>query len=402
MASRRELFINHVAQTSELSLQLEVERAEGMYIYDTDGKAYLDLNSGISVSSLGHCHPAVIEAIQKQSRTFMHTMVYGEHIQQPQLDFAQLLTSQLDSKLNKVYYLNGGSEAIELAIKLIRRHTGRYKIIACRNAYHGSTLGAESLRSDTDFTRAFLPGIPGIYHIDFNKPEDLEMIDCRTAGIILEPVQAEAGIHPPVDDYLKEVRKRCNEVGTLMVLDEIQTGFGRTGHLFGHHKYEVVPDVMLIGKAMGGGMPISGVVSSTEIFSSIVKNPALGHITTFGGHPVICAAAHASLKHILDTSLYSEVQKKEKLILSLLKHPIIKEIRSSGLMMAVELTKRKYLKHVVGKAFELGALVDYFLFNDRSFRLAPPLIINEEQIRKGCSILLEAMDYAASRYSKMK
>lgn len=402
MASRRELFINHVAQTSELSLQLEVERAQGMYIYDTAGKAYLDLNSGISVSSIGHCHPAVVEAIHRQSQTFMHTMVYGEHIQQPQLDFAQLLTSQLDPTLRKVYYLNGGSEAVELAIKLIRRHTGRYKIVACRNAYHGSTLGAESLRSDTEFTRAFLPGLPGVYHIDFNNPEELKTIDCRTAGVILEPVQAESGIHPPVNDYLNNVRSRCDEVGALMVLDEIQTGFGRTGHLFGHHKYDVVPDMMLIGKAMGGGMPISGVVSSPEVFSSIVKNPALGHITTFGGHPVICAAAHASLKYILDTGLHTQVSEKEKLIHRLLKHPIIKKVRSSGLMMAVELTRRKYLKHVVSKAFELGALVDYFLFNDRSFRLAPPLIINEEQIRKGCGILLEAMDYAESRYKKSK
>ena len=400
MASRRALFINHVAQTSELSLQLEVDRAEGIYIYDIHGKPYLDLNSGISVSSLGHCHPSVVEAIQKQSQTFMHTMVYGEHIQQPQLEFAQLLSSQLDKSLEKVYFLNGGSEAIELAIKMIRRHTGRYKIVACRNAYHGSTLGAESLRSDHDFTRAFLPGIPGIYHIDFNDPEQLSVIDDHTAGIILEPVQAEAGIHPPGNNYLMKVRSKCNDVGALMVLDEIQTGFGRTGHLFGHQKYGVVPDIMLIGKAMGGGMPVSGVVSSSDIFSSIVKNPALGHITTFGGHPVICAAAHASLKYIIDTSLFQDVEKKEKLILSLLKHPIIKEVRSSGLMMAVELSRRKYLKHVVSKTFELGALVDYFLFNDRSFRLAPPLIIDEEQIRKGCTILLEAMDYAESRYTK--
>ena len=402
MASRRELFINHVAQTSELSLQLEVAKAKGMYIYDTSGKAYLDLNSGISVSSLGHCHPRVVEAIKKQSESYMHTMVYGEHIQDPQLRFASLLTSQLNDGLDKVYYLNGGSEALELAIKIIRRYTGRNKIVACRNAYHGSTLGAESLRSDHEFTRAFLPGIPGIYHINFNEAEELLKIDSNTAGIILEPVQAESGINPPTQDYLQKVRNRCNEVGALMVLDEIQTGFGRTGSLFAHKKYEVVPDMLLIGKAMGGGMPISGVVSSDEIFSSIIKNPALGHITTFGGHPVTCAAAYASLETILDTGLHESVNEKEHLIHELLVHPIIKEVRSSGLMMAVEIKRRKYLKHVVTKAFELGALVDYFLFNDRSFRLAPPLIINEEQIRKGCEILLEAMDYAQSRYRKDK
>jgi acetylornithine/succinyldiaminopimelate/putrescine aminotransferase len=396
--TKRQLFLNHVAQTSPLSLMLEVHHASGMYIYDESGKAYLDLNSGISVSSLGHCHPKVVQAIQEQAGKYMHTMVYGEHVQSPQTDFARLLVSNLDKSLDNIYFLNGGSEAVEAAMKLVRRFTGRPHLISCANAYHGSTLGAESLRSDTSFTQAFLPGIPGISHIQFNNLEDVSKIDGQTAGVFLEPVQAEAGVIPPDPAFLSALRKRCSEVGALLVFDEIQTGFGRTGHLFAHQKYQVLPDVLLIGKSMGGGMPISGVVSSKEIMQSLTKNPSLGHITTFGGHPVTCAAAHASLQEILDTSLYKEVEKKEKLIHELLEHPIIKEVRSSGLMMAVELTKRKYLKHVVSKTLELGAIVDYFLFNNRSFRLAPPLIINEEEIRKGCTILLQAMDYASSHY----
>ena len=247
MPSLRELYIQHVAQTSEIPLLLEIERAEGMYIYSTDGKRYLDLNSGISVSSLGHRHPKVIEAVKQQLDRHLHTMVYGEHIHSPQVEFATLLSTTLSNRLDSVYYLNGGSEAVEAALKLARKHTGRYKIIACSNAYHGSTMASESLRSDDEFTRNFAPGIPGIHHIDFNKIEDLQKIDDETACVILEPVQAEAGIVPPQDDYLKKVSARCTQVGALMILDEIQTGFGRTGHLFAHKKYDVVPDILLIG-----------------------------------------------------------------------------------------------------------------------------------------------------------
>ena len=398
MPSKREIFLNHIAQTSELSLQLEVSYAKAMYIYDTHGKGYLDLNSGISVSSLGHCHPEVVRAIQQQSEKFMHTMVYGEHIQEPQLRFSKLLTDQLHPELNMIYFLSAGSEAVEMAIKLARRYTSRYQIVSGRNAYHGSTIGAESLRSDMSFTRAFMPGIPGIKHIGFNNIDDLKLIDKHTAAVIIEPVQAEAGIIPPNPDYLKKLREKCTAQGALLILDEIQTGFGRTGHLFAHMKYGITPDILLLGKAMGGGMPVSGVVSSKKILKVLVKNPALGHITTFGGHPVSCAAAAAGLKVLLEGKMIKEVKQKEQKILKMLRHPIIKEIRSSGLMMGVELTKRKYLKHVVNKTFELGAIIDYFLFNDKSFRLAPPLIISQNEIEKGCNILLEAMDYAYSRY----
>ena len=401
MPTLRQLFLSHVAQTSELPLMLEVDYASGMYIYDRSGKRYIDMNSGISVSSLGHCHPNVVKAVQEQVSKHMHTMVYGEHIQNKQIAFAELLTKQLHEQLSKVYYVMTGTECVEVAMKLSRRYTKRYEIIAARDAYHGSTYGAEALRSDTEFTSSFAPGVPGIKHIDFNSEIDLQKITTKTACVIIEPVQAESGVNPPIKNYLQKVEARCKEVGALFILDEIQTGFGRTGHLFAHHKYEVTPDVLLIAKSMGGGMPIGAVVSSGEILGAITKNPALGHITTFGGHPVSCAAAHAMLSTLLDEGIIDDVLRKEQLIKSYLsEHSIVKEIRSSGMMMAVELTKRKYLKHVVSKAIDLGLIIDYFLFNNKSFRLAPPLIINDEQIKEACNILLEAFIYAESKYKK--
>ncbi len=400
MSSIRELYLQHVAQTSEMSLMLEIVSAEGMYLYSSIGKKYLDLNSGISVSSLGHRHPNVIQAIKNQLDKHLHTMVYGEHIHTPQVEFARLLSDQLRNGLDTVYYLNSGTEAVEGAMKLARKYTGRYKIVACSNAYHGSTMGSESLRSDDSFTRSFMPGVPGVFHIDFNNEDQLDQIDEDTACIILEPVQAEGGIISPVNDYLSKVKSRCEEVGALMILDEIQTGFGRTGFLFAHKKYNVVPDILLIAKSMGGGMPVSAFVASKDIMMAIARKPMLGHITTFGGHPVCVAAAHATLKTIVEEKIYSDVIRKEELIHEKLKHSIIKEIRSSGLMMAVELKKRKYLKHVVNYTIENGALIDYFLFNSTSFRLAPPLIISDDQIDEGCNILLRAMDYAESKYRK--
>lgn len=400
MSSLRQLYLANVGQTGPLPLLLEVDHAQGMYIYDTDGKAYLDLNSGISVSSLGHCHPNVVKAIHQQSRTYLHTMVYGEHVHSPQVEFARLLLSRMSDQYHSVYYLMSGTEATELAMKMAKKHTNNYKIVCCKNAYHGSTQGAESLRSDLDYTSAYMPLLPGIKHIEFNSQEDVQKIDHDTAGVIIEAVQAEAGVILPDIAFLEAVENRCREVGALFILDEIQTGFGRTGHLFAHQKYGLSPDLILIGKAMGGGMPIAGVVGPKELMNTIIKNPALGHITTFGGHPVSCASAQACLKTLLDEDIIESVLEKEKLIHSLLQHEIIAEVRSSGLMMAVELKRRKYLKHVVTKAFQLGALVDYFLFNDRSFRLAPPLIISESEIRKGCDMLLASMDYAQSRYDR--
>ena len=400
MLSKRDLYIKHVTQTSTFSMMLDVERAEGMYIYSSDGKRYLDLNSGISVSSLGHRHPNVTKAIKDQVDSHMHTMVYGEHVQSPQTDYASLLTQHLGNGLDNVYILNSGSEAVEVAVKLAKRHTDRYEIIAAAGAYHGSTAAAEALRSDLEFTAAFRPAIPGIKHIRFNNYEDLEKICCRTACVIMELVQAESGVVTPDVEWLKAIREKCTYTGTLLILDEIQTGFGRTGHLFAHQKYDIQPDILTIGKAMGGGMPVSACVAPKGIMHSIADKPALGHITTFGGHPVCTAAAHATLKTLLDDKIIEDVLAKEALIRSLLQHNIIAEVRSSGLMMAVELKRRKYLKHVVNAAIEGGALVDYFLFNDKSFRLAPPLVITEEQIREGCKILLAAMDVAQARYKK--
>ena len=399
MPTKRQLFLSHVAQTSNLPMMLEVDRAAGIFIYDTSGKKYYDMNSGISVSSLGHCHPKVTKATKDQIDRYAHTMVYGEHIQNPQVAYASLLASKIDPSLDSLYYVMSGTEATEGAMKLAKRYSGRTEIIACANAYHGSTQGAESLRSDEDYKRAFYPLLPDVNHIQFNNKADLDNITERTACVILEPVQAEAGVLEPQNEYLKAVRKRCDKTGTIMILDEIQTGFGRTGHLFAYQKYDVLPDILLVGKAMGGGMPIAGFLASQEIMSSFMSKPVLGHITTFGGHPVCCAAAQATLETLIDEDIISSVSAKEKLIKSLLVHPIIKEVRSSGLLMAVELTKRKYLKHVVGKCYDIGLIVDWFLFNNRSFRLAPPLIISEDEIREACAIILEAMDFAEGKYS---
>lgn len=400
MLSKRDLYINHVSQTSTFSMMLDVQRAEGMYIYSSDGTKFLDLNSGISVSSLGHRHPKVVKAIKDQVDTHMHTMVYGEHVQSPQTQYAELLTQHLQYGLDNVYLLNSGSEAVEVAVKIAKRHTDRYEIIAAAGAYHGSTAAAEALRSDLEFTSAFRPAIPGIRHIRFNNLEDLEKITCRTACVIMELVQAESGVVIPDPVWLNAIRAKCTLTNTLLILDEIQTGFGRTGYLFAHQKYNIKPDILTIGKAMGGGMPISACVSNKDIMHSIADKPALGHITTFGGHPVCTASALATLQTMLDDKIVEDVLEKEKLFRSLLQHDIIAEVRSSGLMMAVQLKRRKYLKHVVNAAQEGGALVDYFLFNDKSFRLAPPLVITLQQIKEGCEILLNAMDVAKARYIK--
>jgi len=400
MSRIRDLYLAYVGQTSDMPVLLEVSHAEGVYIYDTAGKRYIDMNSGISVSSLGHCHPDVVKAIQKQAASYMHTMVYGEHVQAPQVEFAELLLGAMKGVYDCVYYLSAGTEATELAIKLAKKHTGRHEVVAMKNSYHGSTLGAESLRSDLSYTSAFMPLMPGVSHLEFNNLKALDHITTATAGVICEVVKGEEGVVKGEATYLQHLRKRCDEVGTMLIFDEIQSGFGRTGSLFAHEKYDVFPDVVLIGKAMGGGMPISGVVTSHEILGAIIRDPALGHISTFGGHPVCCAAATAGLKALLESDLIQGVSEKEKLIVDKLsQHPIIKEVRSAGLMMAVEPTRRKYLKHIVSRSLELGVIVDWFLFNNRSFRLAPPLIATLDELTEGCDLLLQAMDYARDVYA---
>lgn len=388
----RTLFLQHVAQTSDAPLALEIERAEGMYLYDTSGKAYLDLIAGIGVSSLGHRHPNVIEAIKNQVDKYLHTMVYGEFILSPQVQLAQLLTDHLPPQLNSVYFTNSGTEATEGAMKLVKRYTNRAEIIACKRAYHGSTQGAASLMSPKDFTQAFHPLLPGIQHIEYNEISDLNKISHKTAAVIVETVQAESGIHPPLHNYLQILRQKCNETGTLLILDEIQTGYGRTGTLWGFEQYDIVPDVLLLAKGMGGGMPIGAFIASQEMMASLTNNPVLGHITTFGGHPVSCAAALATLKTLLECDFIQQVSSKEKLFRTLLQHPAIVAVRSAGLMMAVELPDFDFVKDVIKICLEKGVLTDWFLFNSHCLRIAPPLIIEEEHILFACKVIVEAID----------
>jgi acetylornithine/succinyldiaminopimelate/putrescine aminotransferase len=392
MSSLRQLFLRHVAQTSEMSMCIDVHRASGVYIYGSNDKKYLDFNSGISVSSLGHCHPEVVRTVQEQAATYMHTMVYGEHIQTPQVAYATLLSKVLDESLDNIYFVNSGSEAVEAALKLARKATGRIEIISCAGAYHGSTIGAESLRSDYEFSRHYFPTIPGVRHIRFNHEGDLENITQKTAAVILEPVQAEGGIVRPENDYLKKVRERCREMGALLILDEIQTGFGRTGALFAHQKYHIIPDILLLAKAMGGGMPIGALVAPRDLMRVLAIDPPLGHITTFGGHPVCVAAALATLKVLLHEDHILQVREKEALIHERLKHPLIDEIRSEGLMMAVRLKRPELLSKVIDASIEKGVLVDYFLFCSDAFRIAPPLVISTVEILEGIEKLIAAMD----------
>ncbi len=391
MMHARQLFLEHVAQTSPFPLGLEIERAEGLYLYDTSGKPYLDLISGIGVSGLGHRHPAVVEAIRQQTDRYLHTMVYGEFVLSPQVRLAQRLAEVLPPALQSVYFVNSGTEATEGAMKLAKRYTGRYEIIAARKAYHGSSQGAASLMSPTEFTQKYHPLLPGIRHVEFNCHFCLQQITRKTAAVIIEPVQAEWGVRKPFGDYLQALRRRCDETGTLLILDEIQTGFGRTGTLFAFESYGVVPDILMLAKGMGGGMPIGAFIASREIMQSLTHNPILGHITTFGGHPVSCAASLATLETLLQSNLVAEVAKKEALFRSLLQGPGIVEVRSAGLMMAVELRDFDTVQRVIRYSLDQGLLIDWFLFNNRSLRIAPPLIIEEREIRKACQIILDGI-----------
>ena len=388
----RQLFLQHLAPTSPSPLMLEIERAEGMYLYDPAGKAYLDLIAGISVSNLGHRHPRVLTAIQAQLDRYLHTLVYGEYVLDPQVQLAKLLADNLPDPLESVYFVNSGTEATEGAMKLAKRYTGRAEIVACKRAYHGSTQGAASLMWPKEFTQAYHPLLPGIRHIEFNCTWCLQEITENTAAVIVETVQAEWGVRPPVDGYLKKLRERCTEVGALLILDEIQVGFGRTGSLFAFVQYGIVPDVLLLAKAMGGGMPIGAFVSSKAIMQVLSENPILGHITTFGGHPVCCAAALANLQTLLDTSYIAEVKAKEALFHQLLQHSKIREVRSAGLLMAMDLGSFDAVMKVIQYCLAQGLISDWFLFNIESVRIAPPLIITEAEIKQACGVILEALD----------
>lgn len=391
----RPLFLAHVAQTSDIPLSLEIAKGEGVYLYDVNGKRYMDLIAGIGVSALGHCHPKVTEAVQQQASQYMHTLVYGEYILAPQVQLAKLLADVLPPPLDCTYFVNSGTEATEGAMKLAKRYTGRSEIVSMHKSYHGSTQGALSLMSEPYFSRAFRPLLPDIRYIRFNEDEDLAMITHKTAAVFVETVRAEIGVEKPANDYLKKLRQRCTETGALLVLDEIQAGCGRTGTLFAFEQYGVVPDVLLLAKGFGGGMPIGAFVAPKHIMECLSHQPVLGHITTFGGHPVSCAASLATMRELSSNpSIIGSVFAKEELFRSLLVHPAIKAVKSAGLLMAVELEDFETTLGVIRRCLENGVVVDWFLFNDHSLRIAPPLIISEEEIRWACGVILSALPQA--------
>lgn len=394
MISNRQLFLRHLAQTSDAPLALEIERAEGLYLYDTEGTKYIDLISGISVSNLGHRHPNVMRAIAEQSEKYLHTLVYGEFVLSPQVKLAKKLAELLPSNLDCAYFVNSGTEATEGAIKLAKRYTGRKNLVSFKNAYHGSTNGALSLMSDDYFTAAYRPLLPGVRHLDFNNFDELSKIDETCAAVIVEPIRAEGGVELPFENYLEALRKRCTETGTLLVFDEIQVGCGRTGKMFAFEHYNVVPDILLLAKGFGGGMPIGTFISSREIMSSLTHDPVLGHITTFGGHPLSAAAAFATMSTLEENydELINTVPAKEKLFRTLLQdNPKIKEIRSAGLFMALQLDNFDQLSKVIRNCIDKGLITDWFLFNASAMRIAPPLIISEAEIVKACEIINKAI-----------
>ena len=392
MLTNRQLFLQFQAQTSDFPLAIEIERAEGIYMFSPDNKVYMDLISGIGVSNIGHRHPKVCKAIKDQTDSYLHLMVYGEYVQTPQTKLAKALADTLPSPLSNTYFVNSGSEAIEGALKLAKRYTGRHQIISCVDAYHGSSHGALSVMGNEFFKQSFRPLLPGIRHIRFNNIDDLQYIDHQTAAIIIETVQGEAGIRVADYQYFKALRAKCSETGTLLILDEIQTGFGRTGTFWAFEQYNIIPDILVCAKGMGGGMPIGAFISSQEIMSSLKTNPILGHITTFGGHPVSCAASLATLQVVLEENLMSGVKSKESLFKEKLIHPKIKEIRSKGLMMAIEFDNFDQLKAIIDKCIENGIITDWFLFCDNSMRIAPPLTITEDEIITACEVILAAID----------
>ena len=392
MISNRQLFLRHVAQTSDSSLQFEIERAEGIFFYDKNGKPYIDLVSGVSVSSLGHGHPKVIEAVKSQADRYLHTMVYGEFVQSPQVAYAKWLTKRLPQSLDNVFFVNSGSEAIDGAMKLAKRSTGRSEFLAFEKAYHGGTHGAMSILGDAKARSGYLPLLPGIKHIRFNSIEDLDLIHEGLAAVIMEPIQAEAGILEPDNNYLNRVRLRCDEVGALLILDEIQTGMGRTGKLMAFEHYNVLPDIICLAKSFGGGMPLGAFISSRELMRKLTFDPPLGHITTFGGHPVSCAAGHAAQRVVEEEGLMDWALKMENRYLMRLKHPMIKQIRGRGLFLAVVLDQEVNVNRFISRAFENGLLMDQFLFSEDSFRIAPPLIISESQVDETIDRIVATLD----------
>jgi acetylornithine/succinyldiaminopimelate/putrescine aminotransferase len=392
MYTSRQLFLKYLGQTSPSPLLLEVVKAEGVFMYGPSGEKYLDLISGVSVSNTGHRHPRVVNAIREQLDAYMHLMVYGEMIQSPQVKYAELLAKHLPPSLSSTYFVNSGSEAVEGALKLARRFTGRSKIVSFRNAYHGSTIGALSIQGSEEYKTAFRPLLPDIWLAGFNDPDSLGIIDSNTACVIIEPIQGEGGIVTPEDGFLEFLRKKCSDEGTLLIFDEIQTGFGRTGHMFATDRYGVVPDIILLAKALGGGMPLGAFISSPEIMTTLISNPVLGHITTFGGHPVCCAAGMASMHVIMEEGLMDNCRHRSEQFRKELKHDLISEIRGEGLMLAVNLGLPAYVRYAVQKAPEFGLILDYFLFCDSAFRIAPPLTITADEVSLACRLVNDLLD----------
>jgi acetylornithine/N-succinyldiaminopimelate aminotransferase len=398
--TNRELFLQHIAQTSAAPLALEIVKAEGCRLYDASRKEYIDLIGGISVANTGHRHPRVIEAIQKQLEAYLHVMVYGEFIETPQVHYARLLTEHLPASLQSVYFTNSGAEAVEGALKLAKRVTGRTQIIAFKNAYHGSTHGALSVTGNEYWRNAFRPLLPGVLHLDFNSFDSLEDISEQTACVITETVQGEAGIIVPSPEWMQALRKRCSEKGALLILDEIQSGFGRTGKLWAFEHFDIVPDILVLGKALGGGMPLGAFIAGKKQMHTLTNNPELGHITTFGGHPVCCAAGMAAMQVLMDEKLMDDAKKKEALLRSLLVHEKIKTIRSFGLWMAVEFDSFETCKKVIDNCIDASGrlqrpdaiLTDWFLFAPHCMRISPPLTITVEEIQKAAHFILQTSD----------
>jgi acetylornithine/N-succinyldiaminopimelate aminotransferase len=393
MPTLRQLFLSNNAQTTNFPLLLEFERAEGIYMYDKEGRAFIDLISGIGVSNLGHSNPYVVNAIKEQLDKYMHLMVYGEYVQTPQVRFAEKLISLLPSNLQSVYFTNSGAEAVEGALKLAKRFTGRQQIVAFNNAYHGSTHGALSVMGNEEFKQAYRPLLPGVNFIRFNNVGDLNQINHQTACVIVETIQGEAGIRVPDAAYMQALRTRCTETGTLLILDEIQAAFGRTGKLFAFEHFNIVPDILLLAKALGGGMPIGAFIASNDIMGTLKENPILGHITTFGGHPVCCSAGLAALEILINENLVNTVIEKETLFRKLLVHPAVKTIRGKGLMLAIELKSFELNKRIIDRCIENGVITDWFLHCSNSMRIAPPLIITANEIEKACQVIMEAITY---------
>ena len=390
--NQRELFLQHVAQTSLTPLALEIVKAEGCYMWDKSGKEYLDLISGISVCNVGHRNPQVIHAIKDQLDKYMHIMVYGELVESPQVLYAEKIASLLPDSLNCIYFTNSGAEATEGAMKLAKRLTGRPNMVAFNESYHGSTQGALSVIGSEYWRNAYRPLLPGVHHIDHNVIAQLDVIDSNTACVIAEPIQAERGVLSPSLAWMQALRKKCDETGALLILDEIQTGFGRTGTLFAFEQYGIVPDILLLGKAIGGGMPLGAFVAERNRMMAFAENPILGNITTFGGHPVSCAAGLAALEYLIDEKLISNVERNMKLFKKQLEHPLIISFRSSGMLMAIEFDSYETNKQVIDCCIKKGLFTDWFLFASHCMRIAPPLIITIEQINEACKIIIEACD----------